>query len=229
MIYIVFDTETTGLDIRHASLKEVCSISNNGDEVIQIGGLTLDSNLNPIKAFCHYCDCLKHASDGKAFKTHQLDLATIRRYVPNTYLEDVLVTYLPEFFEEDVVFIGYNVKFDINMVAQSIRNSSLEWGPFQNVKAKLPREGRWQLNVMDFLPRRMQLVSYETSLREARTKFYKEFQGRLPLETNCPELLSEHWQRAHHALYDSIQTYLLFKEQVWMKKIFGGGAGPVRL
>lgn len=47
-IFIVYDTEGTGLDLmRSEDLNIPCAISRRGDEVCQIGGIILDNGMIP--------------------------------------------------------------------------------------------------------------------------------------------------------------------------------------
>lgn len=221
MNYIVFDTETTGLNRRRAKLNEPGTLFENGDEVIQIGGVILDNSLNPKKLFCHYCDVLQAESHEGAREVHGILLDDIRATLPNVYLEDVLLRWVPEFFSDDVVFIGYNSGFDIQMVAQTLRNFCFDFEGIQKVTTRMPQSGRWQLDTMAYLPKRVKLTSLYSQLTDARNAFYAAYANRIPLETNNPEMLEPTWRGAHNSLFDAIETYLLFKDRIWQKKLFG--------
>ena len=223
MIYVLYDTETTGLKSLQVPLNKPASIHKAGSEVIQIGGLVLDDSLVPVRAFCHYCDCIAPHSDADAYRVHGIDLTAIRKEIPGVFLEDVIVRHIPELLLPDMTIIGYNCEFDIKMVAQSIRSSGLPFSPGKRVVSRLPREGRWYLDVMDFLPQRNKLTSYASQLTKARDSFYRSFAGRIPLETNMPTLFLEQWEHAHNAVYDAIETYLLFVDRVYGQKVFKGG------
>lgn len=228
MTFIVFDVESTGLNRKYARLTEPSSIMDNGDEVIQIGGLVLDADLQPTRGFCFYCDCMLAESHPEALAVHQITMRSIREVVPNVFLEDVLMTWVPEFFQPDVVFIGYNSSFDVSMVAQSLRNFCFDFENIQKVSRKLPESGRWHLDTMGYIPHRAKLTSYYTQLTAARTEFFKKFAGKLPLQTNAVSLLESSWESAHNAFYDSLETYLLFMTHVWNKRLFGGGGSGGR-
>ena len=222
MHFVVLDTETTGLNRKYSALNEPCSLRDNGDEVIQIGGLLLDERLRPYKAFCHYCDCLMASVPEEASRVHGINIQDVRRYIPGTFLEEVVAEWVPELLSDDVVVIGYNSDFDMQMVAQSMRNFCFDFGKFKKVMTKLPTTGQWSLDVMGYLPKRVKLVSLYDECTEARCDFYQEFRGRLPLESNVPEMLEATWAHAHNSLFDAIETYLVFKTKVLGKKLFRG-------
>lgn len=222
MKYIVFDTETTGLDKPRAPRNSPCSITDNGDEIIQIGGLMLDEHLEPVKAFCHYCDCLRSESSANAFRAHCIRLEDIRMRLPCIFFEEVLLDHLPEFLESDVTFVGYNSDFDVGMVTQSLRSTGLDFGPCKPIVSRLMKRGRYTLDALAFLPQKVKLVSLHGQLTPAREQFYRDFQGKLPVESNAMDLFRESWNHAHNALFDSIETYLLLKTEVIGKKLFVG-------
>lgn len=219
MIAMVLDTETTGLNKKYSKLNVPCSLRENGDEVVQVGGLILNESLEPVRMFCHYCDCLMPSVVPAAYEVNKLDLTTIRRYIPGMYLEEVCVKLIPEIFLDDLVIIGYNTSFDLRMVAQSMRNFCFDFENCGKVTTSFPTRGRWILDVMSYMPKRTKLVSHHDSLSGARSSFYAQWAGSLKIETNIPELLESSWQSAHNALFDAIETYLLFKERVWQKKL----------
>lgn len=224
MYYVVFDTETTGLEKLQGSLAQPHSVTKNGSEVIEIGGLFLDENMNPIKGFCHYCDCLASHSDAQAFATHQIQLEDIRAHISGVFLEEVMVNFLPEFYDEDILFIGYNANFDMRMTAQSLRDFPVPFKLGRRVTARMPTSGRNVLDVMDFLgPHRVKLSSFESWLQPYREEFMSLYRRVLPVETNITSMYLESWEKAHNALYDAVSTYLLFKHKIWGIKLVGGG------
>lgn len=222
MKYLVVDTETTGLNRRRAKLTEPDTLYENGDEVIQIGGIVLNEDLTPSRLFCHYCDCLLPESCKQAFEKHEIRMEDVRKYLSGVFFEEVAIKWIPELFADDAIYIGYNVDFDMRMIAQSSRNFCCDFESVGKVTTRMPRTGRWCLDVMQYLPKRAKLVSFYNQLTDARDEFYRQYAGKLPLETNIPELLEPTWQSAHNALFDSIETYLLFMSQVWNKKLFAG-------
>lgn len=222
MHYVVLDTETTGLGRKYSVLNEPCSLRDNGDEVIQIGGLLLDETLKPYKAFCHYCDCLMASMPEEVSRIHGIDIQEVRKYIPGTFLEEVVAVWVPEILASDVVIVGYNTDFDMQMVAQSMRNFCFDFGKFEKVMSRLPARGQWTLDVMGYLPKRVKLVSHYDDCTEARKEFYRTNCKKLPLESNVPEMLEATWAHAHNSLFDAIETYLVFKTKVLGKKLFKG-------
>lgn len=210
MISIVLDTETTGLSRRYASLSTPCSLKENGDEVVQIGGLVLNEKFEPCRAFCHYCDCLLPDLSPGAAAVNAIKMEEIRKYIPGIFLEEVCAKLIPELFSNDLLIIGYSVDFDLRMVAQSLRNFCFGFEEFSKVGVKLPSSGKSYLDVMGYLPRRAKLVSHYEALTPFREEFYQRYAGNLSLETNIPELLENSWAKAHNSLFDAIETYLLF-------------------
>ena len=219
MTYLVFDTETTGLSRKYSNLNEPCSVTENGDEIIQIGGFVVDEQLNPIRAFCHYCDVLLPDSKSEARRVHQIGMETIRAEIPGTFFEEVACRFVPELFYKDVTFIGYNIDFDMQMVAQCLRNLCF---PFENttpVMGRLYKSGRHTLDVMKYLPGKSKLVSFSKELNADREAFFMKYAGVLPLECNIPGLLGATWEHNHNSLFDALETLLLLKQRVWGKKI----------
>lgn len=223
MKYLVVDTETTGLSACTVSSTQPTGVGTIGSEVLQIGGLVLNDNAEVESAFCHYCDCLAPHSSLKAFNVHGISIEKVRKYIPNIFLGEVLTDWVPEIFYHDVVLIGYNVNFDIRMIVQSLRNFPTSFVECSHVVTKIPKVGRHYIDVMEFQSHRNKLVQYHSRLNGAREKFFKDHVGTLPLYTNVPELLEGTWEKAHNALFDSIETYLLFMETVWNKKVFRSG------
>lgn len=221
MNYIVFDTETTGLKRKFASLNEAASFSDLGDEIIQIGGLILDDKAEPIKAFCHYCDTVTSSSSSDSFRVHGINSEHVRDEVGGMFVDEILWKWCPEFFAPSVTFVGYNGMFDIQMVAQGLRNFPYPFVKPEKLSTRLKKSGRWVLDVMDYLPEKRKLVQQASLMGKERDKFFEEYGGRLTLETNAPRLLEQEWNQAHNSLFDSIETYLLFKHKVWQVKVFG--------
>lgn len=222
MRYMVVDTETTGLEgcRYHTSLP--CTITDNGDEILQIGGLFLDETFNPIKGFCFYCDILRAGVPEAAYNVNGISIREIRKDLPNIFIEEVVHTELPELFEDDLLFIGYNTDFDIKMLRQGLRNSPAEFRLFQPTTSFIPRSGRWALDVMKYMPKRRKLVSYSEQLSTVRERFYETVGPHLQIAFNSERLLKESFTGPHNALYDVVETYLLFKEEVLDKRIFRG-------
>lgn len=224
MQYIVIDTETTGLTRKYSALTAPCSLRENGDEVVQLGGIVLDEDLQPRRAFCHYCDCMLPEMPEKAYNVNGICISDIRRSLEHVYLEEVVAHWVPELLIDNVTLIGYNTEFDVRMMEQSMRNFYGGFKKYRKVASSLlVSTGNWFIDVMDYLPKRVKLAALHGQCVNARDTFYRVCGGKLPLETNLPELLEPTIQQAHNSLYDAIETYAAFKTLVFGKKLFKAG------
>lgn len=205
------------------------TLHNRGDEVCQIGGLILDERMQPQKLFCHYCDTVTIEVSAGAQEVNGISMQEVRKYVRCQYLSNVMHDELPEFFCDDVIFIGYNVEFDMSMVHQTLSNSDLDftWKPFRG--SIVPKTGRWSVDVSEYFKQvgnvsrgkgsyYRRLSSFEKELEQSREEFFASY-GHMKVETNCLELLSPSWQQAHNAFFDALNTYLLWRDRIWRKKL----------
>ena len=221
--FIVFDTETTGLFRQGLdTLNTPAAITAKGSEVCQIGGLVLDETMSPLKLFCHYCDTVVANSSQAALEVHGIDMRNCRQYVTGQFLPEVMQRFLPEFFEPNVIFIGYNVEFDMAMVAQTLANSpfSFNWSPVR--ASVVPRRGRHSVDVAEFFKvgsNYRRLVSFEKELLTPRMQFLSYYSNFMTVETNCLEMLEPTWDRAHNSFFDALNTYLLWGDKIWKKKL----------
>lgn len=228
--YIIFDTETTGLTFSYAKKDEApAGLAERGDEVCQIGGIICDEKMIPYKLFCHYCDTIKPQCDPKAFAVNEIDMEEVRKYVRCEYLSKVISEYIPEFLEDDIVFIGYNVKFDLQMVKQTLANMPGDFTYEIFTGNMIPTtSGRIGIDVMQYYTigspnaqgkiRYRKLSSFDTDLERARTQFLNDY-GDLLVETNCSELFNPSWNKCHNSFYDSINTFLLWRDDIWKTKL----------
>lgn len=224
--FLVYDTESTGLKFAETDLSVPASLRHRGDEVCQIGGLLLDERMEPTKLFCHYCDTVKVDCDPTAQKVNGIYMEEVRKYVRCQYLPQVLQERVPEFFADDIIFIGYNVEFDQRMVGQTLSNSdvSFTWSPFKG--SIIPKTGRWSVDVSDFFKRvasgnrsyRQHLSSFVQELEGPREEFFQCY-GAMEVETNCLELLAPSWKQAHNSFFDALNTFLLWRDRIWRKKL----------
>lgn len=221
MRYAVVDTECTGLERISGDLKQPLSIAKSGSEVIEVGGLFLDERLQPVKIFKHYCDCMVPHSTAKAFATHHIELEHIRQHVSGIFLEEVVSLWLPEFLEDDILFIGYNTEFDMRMLVQSMRDFPRPFVMPKRMFVRPPRSGRFYMDVMSFLPRKERLSSFEDSLAPARSDFWMTWRGALVRESNCQGWSDAEWdvEQAHDAFFDALETYLLLMRDIVGKKV----------
>lgn len=225
-VFIVYDTETTGLKFAETNLKEPSTMRQRGDEVCQIGGLILNEAMVPQQLFCHYCDTVKIECDKGAQAVNGLHMEEIRQYVRGQYLSSVLLSRLPEFFHANTAFIGYNVEFDMGMVRQTLSNSDVpfEWTPLRS--GFIPKQGRISIDVSEYFKRYgrggktyyAKLSSLAPQLEEKRQEFYRQY-GYLDIQTNCSELFVQCWNKQHSAFFDALNTYLLWRDSVWQKKL----------
>lgn len=221
--FVIFDTETTGLEQRAPALSTVPgSIESRGSEICQIGGLVCNYNMEPIRGFCHYCDTVAAESHPKAFWVHGMSQRDVREYLAGQFFSEVATTLLPEFFEPNTVFIGYNSEFDLGMVKQGLDNAPVSFDWKQCMFPVIPKTGRWSVDVMKFFPAgrtHRKLSSFTEELAEAREKFITDYFRWVSVETNCQELLSTTWKREHNAFFDALNTFLLWRDRIWRVKL----------
>ena len=227
--FIVYDTETTGKTLSDVDLTLPSGPKNRGDEVCQIGGLILDERMQPQKLFCHYCDTVAVEVSAGAHEVNGISMQEVRKYVRCQYLSNVMLDRLPEFFWDNTIFVGYNVEFDQSMVRQTLSNTDVDftWSPFRG--SIVPKTGRWSVDVAEYFKQvgsvasgkksyYKRLSSFEKELEQSREEFFARY-GHMEVETNCLELLSPSWQQAHNAFFDALNTYLLWRDKVWRKKL----------
>lgn len=222
-IFTFFDTETTGLSkVNTGVLTTPTAITGRGSEVIQIGGLFTDEKMNPLRLFCYYCDAVAAASHHNAYIAHNIDLREVRSQIPSVFLPEVMTTYLPEFFVDDNIFVGYNVDFDITMVQQSLANSPLKFSVSRLQGNIIPRHGRHSVDVAEYVKLSntyRKLTSFREELTPLREEFMSTYGGALQVDTNCHDMLARTWNRAHNSFFDSLETFLLWRSRIWKKKV----------
>lgn len=107
MRYVIFDTETTDLK----------------GEVIQLSYMLLDSNFDVLDFNSFYCDTNAKITQG-AFNVHGISNELLEVISEGKYLEDHLLKDPNKkslFIDGNgLVFVGYNVKFDIDRVNQTL-------------------------------------------------------------------------------------------------------------
>lgn len=109
MKYIILDTETTDL---------------NG-EVIQLSFMVLNNDFDVEMFKSFYCNTEELVSDG-AFNVHHISNKMLEELSDGKYIEDYLLDeYKDIFFSEGVVFIGYNVGFDLKRINYSLESTGL--------------------------------------------------------------------------------------------------------
>ena len=107
MKYVIFDTETTDLK----------------GEVIQLSYMLVDSRFNVLDFDSFYCDTNSKIAQG-AFNVHGINNELLEVLSGGKFLEDYLLsdTKRRSLFIDGtgLVFIGYNVKYDIERLNQSL-------------------------------------------------------------------------------------------------------------
>lgn len=107
MKYIIFDTETTDLK----------------GEVIQLSYMVVDEKYNIVDFNSFYCDTTAKITQG-AFNVHGISHELLEVLSEGKFLEDYLLKDPKKrsiFIDSTgLVFIGYNVKFDIDRLNQSL-------------------------------------------------------------------------------------------------------------
>lgn len=227
--FIVYDTETTGLKKAEGDITLPSGLRSRGDEVCQIGGIVLDERMEPQRLFCHYCDTVKIDCDRAAQQVNGIYMDEVRKYVRCQYLPNVLHDRVPEFFWSDTIFVGYNIDFDQTMVQQTLANTGIpfEWSPL--IGSIVPKHGRWAIDVSEYFKQTgnvargkgsyyRRLSTFDKELEPSRQEFYTRY-GAMEVETNCMELFAPSWQQAHNSFYDALNTFLLWRDRVWRKKL----------
>ena len=90
----------------------------------------------------------------------------------------------------------------------------------------MPRTGRWSVDVSEYLKQvnknqrgyRLRLSSFDAELEPARLDFYRRY-GDMIVDSNCLELFKPSWEKAHNSFYDALNTYLLWRDRIWRKKL----------
>lgn len=231
MKFIFLDTETTGLAKDEIVMKDTASgakqVLKKGAEVIQIGGLITDDNLNPIRLFCHHCDTTVCNMDKQALDVHGISMEFLRSHVKDIFLEEVIETKLPELYEDNIVTIGYNIdNFDIVMIKQTMRDS--EHQPYFGVpiiNSVIPSNGKYTLDLVPFYMRYYngrpvrQKLEVLAKQRESQYQQFLLDNSNVPLDTNIPlEKAFPNGVGSHNSMYDSVICYLLMKE-LWKQKL----------
>lgn len=190
------------------------SITSRGSEVMSIGGIITDAFMTPIKFFCHWCDTVAPCSEA-AYEVHGISTKDVRTFVGGEFLPILMTRRLPEFFEENINFFGYNVEFDMCMVRQTLANSPLQFTWKKNSRPGfIPKSGRWSNDIASLYKikgRFQPLSNFVKRLEPRRNEFISRWGDTVPFDSNCPELLSSSF-KSHNAFYDSLNTFLLWED-----------------
>lgn len=136
MIYVIFDTETTGFTSK--------------DEVIQFSGVITDEHLEPIRLFDFYCDTARK-SHPDALMLHRITQEELHKRSMGKTLEDHIAAMSEWFKQEDVIWVGYNVPFDIRLVTSTLKNNGAPLVDFgTETTTPFQAKGRWFFDLMKY-------------------------------------------------------------------------------
>lgn len=202
MRYVIFDTETTDLK----------------GEVIQLSYMLLDDKLEVVDFKSFYCDTNEKISQG-AFNVHGISNSLLEVLSKGKYLEDYLLKdpNMRSIFIEGTgcVFIGYNVKFDIERINQTLLpTGSCLTTMFDTDSIDCSNESfNYSLDLMQCVKKQTRSGRFIklSDATERITKFripdvdfeavYEDFKKKFKIETLN--------QGYHDASYDVFYTYLL--------------------
>lgn len=198
-----FDTETTGF--------------RADDEVIQFAGILTDTNMNIIDVVNFYCNPAK-IIPADATNVHGLTNADVYKLSNGQFIDYFIYNYDWLINPKDIVFIGYNVEFDVRLVNQSLLLNGCEginFGTRVNVIPRNTRHKSYKLDMMDTI--KTNLGYYKNQKLVNVCKEHLPFNNSKIKEKI--ELLCEHFNvnrpkhcNAHDALYDSFMTMMLFNK-----------------
>ena len=206
MNYFIFDTETTGIGAG-AVLDKKKSFSV-GDEVIQFAGLLLDESLRLKKVISFHCYTAVPIHP-EAQAVNHLDHQKLMKYSGGRTFEDFFLNQ-PDLHSKDLTWIGYNVKFDIRVVNNTLKQNGLAEYDFGTCVKTLRSEveGRHYFDLLELFAMKNSGIKIKL-VQAARSLSYTEQQintmyGKLLQLTNSKSDLT-----FHDALYDSLVTWLL--------------------
>lgn len=204
MKYFVFDTETTGL--------------GQQDEVIQFAGYLLDDNFKFLTLHQFYCDTTVKINE-RALETHKITHAMLKKFSRDVFFEDYFTELKPVLDTPDIVFVGYNVKFDIRLVNQTLTNQGYNAYDFGKKTTTLRNtKGRYYFDLMAALQnfkfggKPVKLVNAVNTLLnvEHTNTIYDKIANKLPYDSSM---------RYHSAIYDAFMTSALLQKYGNMFKV----------
>lgn len=206
MSYFVFDTETTGIGAGTV-LDKKGSVSVN-DEVIQFAGLLLDESLRLKKVISFHCYTAVPIYP-KAQAVNHLDHQKLMKYSGGRTFEDFFLNQ-SDLHSDDITWVGYNVKFDMRIINNTLKQNGLDVYDFGTcIKTLRSRvKGRCYFDLLESLAMRnggirMKLVQAAKSLPYTEQQLNAMYGKLLQLTNNKSDLTF------HDALYDSLVTWLL--------------------
>lgn len=149
MKFIVIDTETTG--INRPSTLDGRPYTPKG-EVIQVAALVCDEHLEVEKLISFYCMPTEPIADEARDKAHGIHNSEIKELSSGKFLEDYLYDTYRDIFlpNEDIIFVGHNIPFDIRAINNSLLAYScdeLNFGsPIKSISSR--RRGNGYIDTM---------------------------------------------------------------------------------
>lgn len=191
MNYIVFDTETTGL--------------GSTSEVIQFSGLLLDHNLKLSKLINFYC-YTQEPIEAEAAKIHGLTASFLMKQSGGKTFEDYFFELAPK--EKDLIWVGYNTKFDIAVINRTLEQNGLAKYDFGKPTALLNKKfGIYNFDLMPIFAspsgynQRLSTVAKQLPYSEEKlASMYQKLLNLAGLQTDVTY---------HNAIYDALVTWLL--------------------
>lgn len=217
---IVLDTETTGLAKCTLPFDKPTSLSKMGSEVVQLGGLIIKED-DRFEPFLFFCDTIAPNLNKGAQKVTGLDMNLIRPHVPCYYLHQAICEGVPELMLQDLNIIGHNIKYDYQMMKQSLRNS-IDFNATLLTNSLMPTNGRWLIDTIELTQVRgrwQKLQSLASKYKTDIDNFIADLSN-TSIRTNSPSLCRTFGIHAHNALYDSICTWIVWRNEIWKKKVF---------
>lgn len=201
MEFLVFDTETTGLSGR--------------DEVVQMAGLLLSTDLRLKKVINFYC-YTQVPFNRRASEVNKLSAKEVRLRSNGKFFEDYYCS-LDIFRKTDLVWIGYNTGFDTSAINNTLENNGMPRHYFgKDITNLNVGSGIYQFDVLQMLSAmnggvRMRLTDVAKELdytKEQLDSMYSKLLRMINLDTGIKE---------HNALYDVMITWLLVvrNRRVW--------------
>lgn len=200
MKYVVLDTETT----------------DKVGDVIQMALIVLDDNFRIERFDSFYCNTDKLVSEG-AYKVHNISNEMACELSEGKYLEDYILGnpyYKKLFFEPGVVFVGFNVGFDLRTINRNLtEQTGLGFATPLNCRSilNLDESKRYSLDLMQHYRKKLNMVkglnlskTVELVVKDLDVdSFYKQVANHYGLKAG---------HTFHDAAYDTYCTMLLLFE-----------------
>jgi DNA polymerase III epsilon subunit-like protein len=134
MKYCIFDTETTGLGATDEVIQFCCMIFEN-------------SLLNNTKFIDFYCMSTIEINP-KAIAVHNLTVDKLYELSGKKFFEEQFDG-IRKYLDGDIVFIGYNINFDMRKINATLKNANLPSYDFgANTRVLGVESGRYHFDVM---------------------------------------------------------------------------------